>query len=259
MTSQQAKSVLDELEGQCRNLCDIAKTARRNQKSLAGRNPYGQRFHEGTVALAKAEAKLSPVLAAAGFNGDVSGKLVGFLDTLRSPTAENKPRAEALNHVRMLCQATVLPAIEAMTASPVPMTEQVLPLDVVRGTRTYIEKVVIQANGSYEHGWYDSCSVMIRRIVETLIIEAYEAKGRSSDIQDGSGNYFMLRVLVDRILADSSWNLGRETRASLPDIKSLGDRSAHNRRYLCTKQDIDRVRSGLRVIADDLLHLAGLK
>ena len=259
MTSQQAKAVLDDLEGQCRNLCDIAKTARRNQKSLSGRNPYGQRFHEATVSLARAEARLSPVLAAAGFNGDVSGRLVGFLDTLRSPTAENKPRADALRDIRMLCQATVLPAIDAMTASPVPQTEQVLPLDVVRRTRTYIEKVVVQANGSYEHQWFDACSVMIRRLVETLIIELYEAKGKQADIEDGRGGYLMLNALIGKVLDEKSWKLGRETRATLPDIKSLGDRSAHNRRYLCTKQDIDRVRSGLRVIADDLLHLAGLK
>ena len=64
----------------------------------------------------------------------------------------------------MVCQATILPAIERLTASPVPETEQVLPLDVVRSTRRkYIERVVIQANGCYERHWYDAGSGMIRR------------------------------------------------------------------------------------------------
>ncbi len=46
-------------------------------------------------------------------------------------------------------------------------TQQVLPHSVVRGTRGYIERVVNQANGAYENGWYDACAVMLRRLVET--------------------------------------------------------------------------------------------
>jgi len=45
----------------------------------------------------------------------------------------------------------------------------------------------------------------------------------------------------------------------LPEIKSLGDRSAHNRRYIAKKADVDKVIPGLRVLADDLLHLGKLK
>ena len=45
----------------------------------------------------------------------------------------------------------------------------------------------------------------------------------------------------------------------MPEIKKLGDRAAHNRRYWATKQDIANVLSGLRTAADDLLHLAGHK
>jgi len=41
-------------------------------------------------------------------------------------------------------------------ADSVPETEQVLAMDVVnlKSTRTYIERVVLQANGSYEHQWW---------------------------------------------------------------------------------------------------------
>ncbi|WP_208543899.1 hypothetical protein [Paenibacillus protaetiae] len=44
---------------------------------------------------------------------------------------------------------------------------------LVKHTRGYIEKVVNQINGTYEQGWYDACAVMIRRVIETLIIEAF--------------------------------------------------------------------------------------
>ena len=50
----------------------------------------------------------------------------------------------------------------------------VIPTALVRGTRGYIERVANQVNGAYENGWYDACAVMIRRLLETLIIEAFE-------------------------------------------------------------------------------------
>ena len=91
------------------------------------------------------------------------------------------------------------------------------------------------------------------------IIELYEERGRAVELQDSDGNFRMLKDLVDRITADKSWNLSRETKQALPLLKSLGDRSAHNRRYLAKKVDVDKGLHGLRVVADDLLHLSGLK
>ena len=96
---------------------------------------------------------------------------------------------------------------------------------MVNKTRTYFEKIVTQGNGCYEHQWFDACSVMIRRFVETLIIEPYEAKKKAADIKDGNGDFLMLSKLIDRTLADASWNLSRESKRTLPLIKSLGDRS----------------------------------
>lgn len=138
-----------------------------------------------------------------------------------------------------------------------PATEHVLPLDVVKGTRRYLEQVVNQANGCYEKGWYDACSVMIRKLIEVLIIAVYEAKGEAEAVKK-DGNFLMLGGLVDDILTRSTWNLGRETKTALPLLKSLGDRSAHNRHYMARKADVDRVLPGLRVAVEDLLHHSNL-
>src|SRR5262249_21203980 len=114
-----------------------------------------------------------------------------------------------------------------------------------------------QANGCYERGWYDACSVMVRKLVEVLIIAAFEAKGEAARIKKDD-NFLMLNGLVDAILARNDWNLGRETKPALPLLKSLGDRSAHNRHYLARKADMDKVLPGLRVTVEDLLHHANL-
>ena len=138
-------------------------------------------------------------------------------------------------------------------AASQPATEHVLPLDVVKGTRKYLEQIVNQANGCYEKGWYDACSVMVRKLVEVLIIAVYEAKGEAAAIKKDD-NFLMLSGLVDAILARTDWNLGRETKTALPLLKSLGDRSAHNRHYMARKADVDKVLPGLRVVVEDLLH-----
>ena len=77
-------------------------------------------------------------------------------------------------------------------------------MSLVRGTRGYIEKVSNQINGAYENGWYDACAVMLRRLIETLIIETFEHhKIASSDNQ--AGDFVYLRDLIDKTLAETSW------------------------------------------------------
>jgi hypothetical protein len=149
------------------------------------------------------------------------------------------------------------PAPDDEDAASQPATEHVLPLDVVKGTRKYLEQIVNQANGCYEKGWFDACSVMVRKLIEVLIIAVYEAKGEAEAIKT-DGNFLMLSGLIDAILAHGDCNLGRETKSALPLLKSLGDRAAHNRHYMARKTDVDRVLSGLRVAVEDLLHHAGL-
>src|SRR5690348_1804158 len=62
----------------------------------------------------------------------------------------------------------------------------VVPHVLVKGTRGYIERVTTQVNRSYESTCYDACAVMIRRLIETLIIEVFEAKGIADRIKDAT-------------------------------------------------------------------------
>jgi hypothetical protein len=139
---------------------------------------------------------------------------------------------------------------------PTPVTEQVLPLSVVRSTRGYIERIVEQANGCYERHMFDACAVMMRKLA---IIEVYEAKGRSADLKNNNGDFKMLGDLIQTMLGDNAWNPGRETKKFLPEIKSLGDRSAHGRRFTARQGDVDKVLHGFRVVVEELLHLSNLK
>jgi len=145
------------------------------------------------------------------------------------------------------------------TTSSRPSTEMVLNTAFVASTRGYIETVVDQINGCYEQGWFDACAVMIRKVLETLIIECFEAYGRQTEIQDVSGNYHFLSVLISKFERETSWTSSRNSRDSLKKLKLLGDLSAHNRRFIAHRSDIDKVTFDFRIVVQELLTISRLK
>lgn len=139
---------------------------------------------------------------------------------------------------------------------PVPESESVLPVDLFCNARGYIQKVIAQLNASYEYSLFDCCAVMCRRLLETLIIECYEACSRADELKDGSGHFKMFSGLLSHIERDPDVNLSRNATRGLRNFKKLGDLSAHNRRFNAHASDIDKISHGLRVAAEELLYLA---
>lgn len=138
-------------------------------------------------------------------------------------------------------------------------SEVVVPMSVVRGTRGYIEQVANQINGCYEKGWFDACAVMVRRLLETLIIETFEYHKLDGKIKNSVGDFVYLRDLISRALTEKAWNLSRNTKKALPRLKDVGDKSAHSRRYNAHRGDIDKLLDDVRVVVQELIYLAGLK
>lgn len=141
---------------------------------------------------------------------------------------------------------------------PLPKSRSILPTDLFTGTRGYIEKVVAQINASFDFGLYDCCAVMCRRLLETLIIEAYEAQGRADELKDKDGHFKMFSGLLSIVESNASISLSRNAIQGLKDFKRLGDLSAHNRRFNAREDDIMRVRDGIRVASEELLQIAAL-
>lgn len=137
-------------------------------------------------------------------------------------------------------------------------TDSILPTGLFKGTRSYIEKVVLQINASYDAGLFDCCAVMCRRLLETLIIEVYENSNRSKFIQTPKGNFFMFADLLRVFDTDNTFTMSRNGKTGLNEFKKLGDLSAHNRRFNARQEDISRVQNGIRIATEELLHLANL-
>lgn len=114
----------------------------------------------------------------------------------------------------------------------------VLPTEMVAGTRLYLERLVHQINGSYECGFYDACAVLCRRLMESLLIEVYISSKRPHEIQL-NGTFFMLDRLISHIRGDRAVVLSRNSPKTMEDIKEVGDTAAHDRVYITLQRDID--------------------
>ena len=138
-------------------------------------------------------------------------------------------------------------------------TDKVVYFSLVKDSRSYVERIVHQINGCYNNGWYDSCAVMIRRLLETLIIETFESHHIASKIQNSSGDFLYLSDLIPLCTGETAWNMGRNAKAAMPKLKSVGDKSAHSRRFVAQRQDIDKIADDLRVVVQELILLSGIK
>jgi len=141
---------------------------------------------------------------------------------------------------------------------PLERSDSIIPFELVHTTRGYLEKITLQLNVSYDHSLYDCCAVMCRRLIETLIIEAYEQLGRADELRGPDGHFMMLSGLLGVIISDKKVNLGRNAVKGINALKQLGDNSAHNRRFNARKDDIDKITGDVRIAVEELLHLAKL-
>ena len=140
--------------------------------------------------------------------------------------------------------------------------EGYVPEAVWINTRDYIEKVCRQLNGCFAHAYYDAALVMLRRLLETLIIEAYDHLSRRAEIDDGSGNPHMFGKLVERAKGENNHkglSIGRNTKNALEEVKKLGDRSAHDRRFNACAGDLTKIQVDVRAGVQDLIGIASLK
>lgn len=140
-----------------------------------------------------------------------------------------------------------------------PSSHLVIMKSLTHDTRSYVVAIAQQINGSYENGWYDACAVMIRRLVETLIIETFEKHSVAHKIKGAGGDYFFLRDLITAALNETAWSPSRNLKTALPKLKEVGDKSSHNRFFVAKRGDIQPLIGEIRIVVQELLFQSGLK
>lgn len=146
---------------------------------------------------------------------------------------------------------------DMLSRKKVTVTKHVLPPEWVAGTRAYLEQMVYQINAAYEYGMYDASAVLMRRLMESLIIDIYIHEKRTHDIQNG-GIFFMLDKLIAHTTSDPNLTLSRNAPRTMKDAKQLGDTAAHDRTYITPQVDIDDIKPKYRRLIQELLSKAGV-
>ncbi|MDF2189836.1 hypothetical protein [Paraflavitalea sp. CAU 1676] len=140
-------------------------------------------------------------------------------------------------------------------ALPAKVQSDFFPIELFDNTRGYLIALANQTLASFNNGIYDGCSVLSRKIVEILIIECFEKHKCENLIKKPDGAFFYLSDLIGEFLKEPKWNVGRNAKNGLPKIKKIGDQSAHNRRYIARKNDLEHIKEELRVVIEELVHL----
>jgi len=142
--------------------------------------------------------------------------------------------------------------LDSSEANPVLSTSApFLPNDLIEDRHGVMQKILWEANRCYDAACYSACAAMLRHLLESLVIEAFEYHGKADTIKAG-GEYVELGALIGKAVAEPALRLTRNTKRVLPDLKFLGDLGAHNRMALVRKDDLDRLHNQVRAAVEEL-------
>lgn len=143
---------------------------------------------------------------------------------------------------------------EYLSPQPIKLIDTILEIGDFEGSRSYVKDIVRQVNACYQFDLYDACAVMMRRLAEILIIDAYETAGaRAKILKDGE--YHMMHGLIAALKSGDPFKLSRNAPKSLETLKQLGDNAAHSKTYLTKKLDIDDFALKYRQLISELTVL----
>ena len=124
---------------------------------------------------------------------------------------------------------------------------------LVGSTRSYVERLVKQINLCYSSGSYDGAAILVRKLLETLIVELFIAKGKTSEIQSSDSTFFALERLIGKISSGIAFTPSRNLNTAMSQIKELGDLAAHNRTFSATQSDLISLRFKIGIMIRELV------
>lgn len=250
MAAPQDSTPADALYALAQRAVALARTARKHRRNLSGDNFYGNKLVELRADAINAFRQLATRSV-----GD-SSALAELVEAVFSPTTAKDRRLQASRDLGLALKTTWSgPDVAAGPAA----RPDVFPLALLaQANRGYLVTVGRQMNACFQAGWFDACAVMMRRLLEISIIEAFEARGVANKIKDADGNYVQLSPMITAALAEASWTLSKNTKKYLPQLRDAGHQSAHGRYYHARVDDIERIQPWCRVIIEEFLHHAKL-
>lgn len=135
----------------------------------------------------------------------------------------------------------------------------ILPTQLFENVSHNIQLICKQINASYENNLYDCTAVMMRRLLEELLVLAYQHHGIESEITENDGCYYTLDKIIKNIITNSTLSLSANTKQDVSLFNDIGNFSAHKIWYNATKQDIEPHILKYRIIIEELMYKSGVK
>jgi hypothetical protein len=227
-----------------------AKKAKKHRKPLHGDNFYAERLASLRCDAANAFRNIEDELP------EFANSIRDRVTKVFSAGEDHSTRIDAAREVTYALRT------QAPKLQRVPLNgedDAIFPIELLKRTgKGYLVVICRQMNGCFIQRWYDASAVMMRRLVENSIIEAYEGRGIAANAKGGDGEFVQLTELIRRAMSEPKWNLSRNVKAGLPSLRFLGHTSAHARMFTAQRSDVEKVQQACRVVVEEFLHLAGL-
>ena len=138
---------------------------------------------------------------------------------------------------------------------PIIISTNLFDITILDNTQYYLINMAKQMCGCYETGLYDACLVMMRKLLETLIIECFERYAIDSQIKNTDDTFLFLKDLIPAYLNSNRWNASKNIISSMKKIKKYGDASAHNRRFIAKKSHLEDLKFELGQAVQEIVLL----
>jgi hypothetical protein len=236
---------------------NTANQAKQNKKSLTGNTPNAERFHTARTQTMRAFKEIQSTISPVANDGlertlnDVEKELSYFFD----PRTSIADRRDLRRHIEMLAKSEIEPTIKSVNR----IETEFIPIEIVDGSRGYVVNVTRQANRCFQNDSFDACGVMVRRLLETLIIEVFEKKGIAEKIKDSSGNFFMFTDLVSKLINTPETPVGRATKKELSTIATVLNNCAHSRTFNISKTQLVQYQAFVVIAVQELMGLWDVK
>lgn len=135
--------------------------------------------------------------------------------------------------------------------------DTIIPSSLYSDTRGYIERLAKQINSSYENNIFDGCAVLMRRLIEVLLILAYNNLEIDDEIRE-NGRFDGMKTLINKSIKNNTLDLSKDSKDCIDRFRELGNFSAHKIHYNCRRTYIQETIPEYRVLVEELLHKADL-
>ena len=233
------------------------RAAKRNKVNLSSSSFYGTKVRSSLASLRKSFIAMQRDFPAERY-GKVAFQLATIEPLLQQmitlyPASSSELLALA-EEISFKTESDLAAELEATATTLAPSSSgPFVPNDLIEDRHFILKKILWEVNRCYDTACYNSCAAMIRRLTESLIVQAFEKHGIDAKIKKDD-EYLPLSELIGKAIAEPKLGLTKNTKRILPDLKFFGDLAAHNRRALVRKDDLDKLHQATRSAIEELVN-----